>query len=163
MVICKVNYRLLSHLPNLFWPQQQKPFFVEVYKCTPVGAFMHRRTLYSNWKKLKILLFLILLIPRYYVHYLIRFIAVIETKPFHKFSIPIKSEGFDEGEGLACQLVFTYTAKYPDELPVIEIEDEENFDDLVDKDELLSHLTEQVMLLTSIIHYFFLFACTFLF
>lgn len=73
------------------------------------------------------------------------FIAVIETKPFHKFSIPIKSEGFDEGEGLACQLVFTYTAKYPDELPIIEIEDDENFDDIVDKDELLSHLTEQVM------------------
>ncbi|XP_022836583.1 RWD domain-containing protein 1-like [Spodoptera litura] len=70
---------------------------------------------------------------------------IIETKPFHKFSIPIKSEGFDEGEGLACQLVFTYTAKYPDEVPVIEIEDEENFDDVVDKDELLSHLTEQVM------------------
>ncbi|CAH0702765.1 unnamed protein product [Spodoptera exigua] len=68
---------------------------------------------------------------------------IIETKPFHKFSIPIKSEGFDDGEGLACQLVFTYTAKYPDEVPIIEIEDEENFDDVVDKDELLSHLTEQ--------------------
>lgn len=71
-------------------------------------------------------------------------VTVIDKVPFHKFSIPIKSEGFDDGEGLACDLVFTYTAKYPDELPVIEIENEENFDDIVDKDELLSHLTEQV-------------------
>lgn len=71
-------------------------------------------------------------------------VAVIETKPFHKFSIPIKSEGFDDGDGLACQLVFTYTAKYPDEMPVIEIENEENFDDVVDKDALLTHLIEQV-------------------
>ncbi|XP_049869807.1 RWD domain-containing protein 1 [Pectinophora gossypiella] len=68
---------------------------------------------------------------------------VIEKEPFHKFSIPIKSEGFDEGDGLACQLVFTYTAKYPDEIPVIEIENEENFDDIVDKEELLTHLVDQ--------------------
>lgn len=68
---------------------------------------------------------------------------ILETNPFHKFSIPIKSEGFDDGEGLACQLVFAYTAKYPDELPEIEIENEENFDDIVAKEELLSHLTEQ--------------------
>lgn len=70
---------------------------------------------------------------------------VLETKPFQKFSIPIKSEGFDDGDGLACQLVFTYTAKYPDEIPIVEIDDEENFDDIVEKDELLAHLTEQVI------------------
>ncbi|KAM3960961.1 RWD domain-containing protein 1 [Aphomia sociella] len=68
---------------------------------------------------------------------------ILETEPIHKFSIPIKSELFDEGEGLACQLVFTYTPKYPDELPIIEIENEENFDNVVDKNELLTHLTEQ--------------------
>lgn len=68
----------------------------------------------------------------------------METEPFHKFSIPIKSEGFDDGEGLACQLTFTYTSKYPDEVPVIEIENEENFDNIVDKEELLAHLIEQV-------------------
>lgn len=67
---------------------------------------------------------------------------IIEKEPFHKFSIPIKSEGFDDGEGLACQLIFTYTAKYPDELPVIEIE-EDNFDDEAVMDELLAHLSEQ--------------------
>lgn len=40
--------------------------------------------------------------------------------------------------------MFTYTAKYPDELPIIEIENEDNFDDIVEKDELLNHLIEQV-------------------
>lgn len=73
-------------------------------------------------------------------------LTVLETEPFHKFSIPIKSEGFDDGEGLACQLTFTYTAKYPDDLPLIEIEDEENFDDIVSKEELLEHLVEQVII-----------------
>ncbi|CAG9795299.1 unnamed protein product [Diatraea saccharalis] len=68
---------------------------------------------------------------------------IIEKEPFHKFSIPIKSEGFDDGEGLACQLIFTYTAKYPDELPIIEIDNEENFDDVVEKKELLTHLEDQ--------------------
>ncbi|KAL0832600.1 hypothetical protein ABMA28_000798 [Loxostege sticticalis] len=68
---------------------------------------------------------------------------IIETEPYHKFSIPIKSEEYDDGEGLACHLVFTYTAKYPDELPVIEIDNEDNFDDAVDKNELLEHLTQQ--------------------
>ncbi|KAJ2951883.1 hypothetical protein O0L34_g4133 [Tuta absoluta] len=68
---------------------------------------------------------------------------IIEKEPFHKFSIPIKSEGFDDGDGLACQLVFTYTTKYPDEVPGIDIENEENFDDVVEKKELLDHLFEQ--------------------
>lgn len=80
------------------------------------------------------------------INYIIPYFSVIEGEPFHKFSIPIKSEGFDDGEGLACQLVFTYTAKYPDELPIIEIDNEENFDDVVDKDELLVYLSEQVNL-----------------
>ncbi|XP_072939367.1 RWD domain-containing protein 1 [Epargyreus clarus] len=68
---------------------------------------------------------------------------ILERKPVLKFSIPIKSEGFDEGDGLACRLVFTYTPKYPDELPVVEIDNEENFDDVVDKSQLLTYLTEQ--------------------
>ncbi|KAG6457469.1 RWD domain-containing protein 1 [Manduca sexta] len=68
---------------------------------------------------------------------------ILETEPVHKFSIPIKSEGFDDGDGLACQLVFTYTPKYPDDMVQIEIENEENFDNIVDKEELLTHLIEQ--------------------
>lgn len=54
------------------------------------------------------------------------------------------SEGFEDGgEGLSCQLTFTYTAKYPDELPIVEIENEENFGD-ADRNQLLEHLMEQV-------------------
>ncbi|KAL4719101.1 hypothetical protein ACJJTC_010881, partial [Scirpophaga incertulas] len=68
---------------------------------------------------------------------------IIDTKPYHRFSIPIKSEGFDEGDGLSCQLIFTYTQKYPDELPVIEIDNEENFENTVDKKELLRYLVDQ--------------------
>ncbi|CAF4814420.1 unnamed protein product [Pieris macdunnoughi] len=67
----------------------------------------------------------------------------LQNKPYHKFSIPIKSEGFDDGDGLACHLVFTYTPKYPEELPIIEVTNEENFEDVVDKNEILKHLMEQ--------------------
>lgn len=82
-------------------------------------------------------------------------LSVIETEPYHKFSIPIKSEEYDDGEGLACHLVFTYTAKYPDELPVIEIDNEDNFDDAVDKNELLEHLTQQVITQFLIIQFYY--------
>ncbi|XP_038222889.1 RWD domain-containing protein 1 [Zerene cesonia] len=68
---------------------------------------------------------------------------ILQVAPFHKFSIPIKSESYDDGDGLACELVFTYTSKYPEELPVVEVSNEENFDDVVDKNELLEHLVEQ--------------------
>lgn len=41
--------------------------------------------------------------------------------------------------------MFTYTAKYPEEAPAIEIEDVENFDNSFEK-ELLKHLDEQVLI-----------------
>ncbi|CAG9559845.1 unnamed protein product [Danaus chrysippus] len=68
---------------------------------------------------------------------------ILQTEPMHKFSIPIKSEEYDEGEGLACELVFTYTPKYPEELPSLEINTDESFDEIVDKNELYKHLMEQ--------------------
>lgn len=71
-------------------------------------------------------------------------ITVIDTNPFHKFAISIKSEGFDEGDGVACKLIFTYTQKYPDEGPLIEIEEKENIEDAFDKQELLTHLYKEV-------------------
>lgn len=59
-----------------------------------------------------------------------------------KFQIPVKSEGYDSESdtGFACTLKFTYTEKYPEEPPEIEIEDMENFTDGVEtrlKDHLL--------------------------
>lgn len=50
----------------------------------------------------------------------------------HKFKILINTEEFnreDETNGLACRLQFTYTEKYPDTEPFVEIEDEINFED----------------------------------
>ncbi|KAF2885529.1 hypothetical protein ILUMI_20679 [Ignelater luminosus] len=71
-------------------------------------------------------------------------VRAITTEPFHKFSIPIRSEEYnaDVESGLACDLVFTYTAKYPDEQPVIELEEPINIEEHHQK-ELLAHLDEQ--------------------
>lgn len=58
--------------------------------------------------------------------------------------MPIKTEEYEEsGDGLACRLVFTYTSKYPEEPLIIEIEDQENFEEN-DEDELKLHLEEQM-------------------
>lgn len=56
--------------------------------------------------------------------------------------MPISTEGFDETDppvGLKCYLVFTYTEKYPDTAPVVEIEDDENFSDDCES-QLLAHI-----------------------
>ncbi|XP_046419135.1 RWD domain-containing protein 1 [Neodiprion pinetum] len=70
---------------------------------------------------------------------------IIAKQPFYKFSIPIKSEEheLETSNGLACRLEFTYTAKYPDEPLVVDIEDQENFED-GDEQILKEHLAEQM-------------------
>lgn len=46
-----------------------------------------------------------------------------------KFKISVCTEEFKEtGDGLSCDLVFQYTKTYPDEAPLIEIENEVNFE-----------------------------------
>lgn len=69
---------------------------------------------------------------------------IISVKPY-KFSIPIKTEDYDaeSNTGLSCNLVVTYTPKYPDEEPIVEIENAENFEGSFEFD-LLKHLDEQV-------------------
>lgn len=71
-------------------------------------------------------------------------VTIITTEPFHKFSIPIKSEQYDADteNGLSCNLIFTYTTKYPEESPCIEIEDAINLDDK-HQQEILEYLEEQ--------------------
>lgn len=61
-----------------------------------------------------------------------------------KFQIPVKSEEYDpeEGTGYACTLKFTYTEKYPEEPPEVELEDMEHFED-EDEIRLKDHLLEQ--------------------
>ena len=67
------------------------------------------------------------------------------------FTLPVKTEGYDldndedgDTEGLYVLLKFSYTAKYPEEAAVLEIEesDEAGEDGIVD--ELLEHLGQQV-------------------
>ncbi|KAL1501352.1 hypothetical protein ABEB36_006686 [Hypothenemus hampei] len=70
--------------------------------------------------------------------------TVISMDPY-KFSIPIKTEDHDpeNDTGLSCNLTITYTTKYPEEAPIIEIENAEKFDKSLES-ALLDHLNEQV-------------------
>ncbi|XP_030369857.1 RWD domain-containing protein 1 [Scaptodrosophila lebanonensis] len=70
---------------------------------------------------------------------------VVETEP-HKFKIPIATEEYnvEEGDnGLACKLLFTFTPTYPDEAPLVEIEDTVNFEENFVAG-LLEHLCETI-------------------
>ena len=55
----------------------------------------------------------------------------MEEVPYHQFKLGVKSEGHDEDEdiGYACTLKFTYTPTYPEEIPIIEIQDDVGMDD----------------------------------
>ncbi|XP_034949861.1 RWD domain-containing protein 1 [Chelonus insularis] len=70
---------------------------------------------------------------------------ILETEPCHKFIIPIKSEQYepDTNNGLACDLQFTYSPKYPEEPLDIQIENSENFED-GDEEKLHQYLMEQM-------------------
>ncbi|XP_011298616.1 RWD domain-containing protein 1 [Fopius arisanus] len=72
-------------------------------------------------------------------------LQILETEPHYKFVLPIKSEGYesDTEDGLACQLEFTYTSKYPEEPLLIKIENPENFESFSEQ-ELIDHLMEQM-------------------
>lgn len=71
------------------------------------------------------------------------FFPVIETEPVHKFSIPIKTEEYEDGvDGLSCLLVFTYTAEYPEVEPLIELDNAENIEN-EDQTNLIEYLQEQ--------------------
>lgn len=69
-------------------------------------------------------------------------LEILDTDPY-KFCIRIKSENNDgNNDGLSCTLKFTYTAKYPDELPLLEISEPVNFQE-TDVEELTNYLIEQ--------------------
>ncbi|XP_055322644.1 RWD domain-containing protein 1 [Sitodiplosis mosellana] len=72
-------------------------------------------------------------------------IEVLDRAP-HKFNINISTEEYDaetESNGLSCQLVFTYTTKYPDTAPEVEIENAVNFEDDYEE-KLLEHIKETI-------------------
>ena len=72
-------------------------------------------------------------------------ILVLGSTPRHKFIIPIKSEEYepDSDKGLTCKLKFSYTAKYPEEAPEVEICDSEHFEE-EDEALLKEHIIQQV-------------------
>lgn len=74
--------------------------------------------------------------------------TVLSTEPYHRFKLPISTEEFnsDEDNGLSCQLVFTYTEKYPDTAPLVEIEDAINFESTYSP-RLIDHINETVRIL----------------
>lgn len=74
------------------------------------------------------------------------FVSIVLDREPHKFSINISTEDYDadmESNGLGCKLVFTYTEKYPDAAPLVEIEDPINFEDEYEE-QLLDHVKETV-------------------
>jgi hypothetical protein len=62
--------------------------------------------------------------------------TLISSDPF-VLTISVKSENFDDGQGLNCLLKFTLPPKYPDEVPEIEIPtgDEEEEEELTNLEE----------------------------
>ena len=73
-------------------------------------------------------------------------IEVLQTDPYHVFTMPIKTEDYDEEDeaGLYVLIKITYTPKYPEELPILELEDCVNIDEYDLRDELTAHLTQQM-------------------
>ncbi|KFB53069.1 AGAP003063-PA-like protein [Anopheles sinensis] len=72
-------------------------------------------------------------------------LEVLETDP-HKFRLPIATTEYDpevETEGLSCKLLFTYTEKYPDTAPLVEIEEPTNFQENFEE-ELLEHIHKTI-------------------
>ena len=74
------------------------------------------------------------------------FPLVLQTEPHHIFTIPVKSDNYDEDEenGLFAVIKISYTPKYPEQLPILELEDCVNIDEYNLRNELLEHLTQQV-------------------
>jgi RWD domain len=61
---------------------------------------------------------------------------VLEREPRIIFKIAVATEDFAEiQDGLTCDLVFTFPVKYPDEAPLIAVE-EDNFEDDLVKEKL---------------------------
>lgn len=70
---------------------------------------------------------------------------VLETEPYYKFVLPIKSDEYEpeSNNGLSCKLEFTYTPKYPEEPLIVQIDEPGNFED-GDEAKLKEHLAEQM-------------------
>lgn len=72
-------------------------------------------------------------------------LEILTTEPLYSFTIPIKSEDYEEGAtGLSFLLTFEYTPTYPEEVPIIDVEDIENLDES-NLNELKEFLEQQAL------------------
>ncbi|CAN7975377.1 unnamed protein product [Ixodes persulcatus] len=72
-------------------------------------------------------------------------LQILATSPYHSFTIHIKGNTTDrpEDEAMSVTLKFTYVPHYPEEGPMIEVDECENLED-EDTEELMAVLKEQV-------------------
>nr|CAG4652225.1 EOG090X0F6V [Triops cancriformis] len=72
-------------------------------------------------------------------------INILEEKPFHRFTVDLKSEGYNEEaeEGYACKLEVTYTPTYPNDPPEFDVTDTVGMDD-EQTERLKEHIQTQV-------------------
>ncbi|XP_050440868.1 RWD domain-containing protein 1 [Adelges cooleyi] len=71
--------------------------------------------------------------------------TILTTEPYYQFEIPVKSDEFDSDQhdiGLSCCLKFEYIEKYPDEPPIVEIENVVGFEE-EEENELKEYLLQQ--------------------
>lgn len=69
---------------------------------------------------------------------------MLENEPRIKFKIEISTEEFPETQdGFTCDFLFTFTTKYPDEAPLLDIE-KVNFEDDLVREKLLDYMNQCV-------------------
>jgi len=73
-------------------------------------------------------------------------LSVLREEFPKRFQILLKSDDYspEEATGLSCVLKFSYTSKYPEELPEIGVENVEHFED-GHEEELIQHLVQEVI------------------
>jgi len=72
-------------------------------------------------------------------------IDILDTSP-HRFTIPVKTDDYDEDEGLGRMVLlkFSFTKTYPSEAPLVEVEESENMEEDGILDDMAAHIKEQI-------------------
>jgi len=72
-------------------------------------------------------------------------IDILDTSP-HRFTIPVKTDDYDEDEGLGRMVLlkFSFTKTYPNEAPLVEVEESENMEEDGILDDMAAHIKEQI-------------------
>jgi len=73
-------------------------------------------------------------------------LQILSTRPFHVFEMTVASQSNrDDVENASCVLQFTYTARYPDEAPLMDVKSVENIDESYSTEilDLMKQLAEE--------------------